>query len=58
MIFLFRHYPTTKHTQVADTPENRRIADNTKIQSNVSYCTYHIFSSYLPCHTLLPPLIK
>ncbi|VDI70204.1 Hypothetical predicted protein [Mytilus galloprovincialis] len=31
------HYPTTKPTQVADTPENRRIADNTKIQSNVKY---------------------
>ncbi|XP_052094654.1 LIM and SH3 domain protein F42H10.3-like isoform X7 [Mytilus californianus] len=31
------HYPTTKHTQVADTPENRRIKDNTKIQSNVQY---------------------
>ncbi|XP_052094657.1 LIM and SH3 domain protein 1-like isoform X10 [Mytilus californianus] len=31
------HYPTTKHTQVADTPENRRIKDNTKIQSNVKY---------------------
>ncbi|XP_063423106.1 LIM and SH3 domain protein 1-like isoform X12 [Mytilus trossulus] len=31
------HYPTSKPTQVADTPENRRIADNTKIQSNVKY---------------------
>ncbi|CAC5419998.1 LIM zinc-binding domain-containing Nebulette,LIM and SH3 domain protein 1,LIM and SH3 domain protein Lasp [Mytilus coruscus] len=31
------HYPTTKPTQVADTPENRRIADNTKIQSNIKY---------------------
>ncbi|XP_052094653.1 LIM and SH3 domain protein 1-like isoform X6 [Mytilus californianus] len=31
------HYPTTKHTQVADTPENRRIKDNTKIQSNIAY---------------------
>lgn len=31
------HYPETKFTQVADTPENRRIADNTKIQSNVKY---------------------
>ncbi|XP_063423098.1 LIM zinc-binding domain-containing Nebulette-like isoform X5 [Mytilus trossulus] len=31
------HYPTSKPTQVADTPENRRIADNTKIQSNVQY---------------------
>ncbi|KAK3105778.1 hypothetical protein FSP39_005450, partial [Pinctada imbricata] len=31
------HYPTTKHTVVADTPEARRIAENTKIQSNVQY---------------------
>ena len=32
---LCRHYPTTKHTQVADTPEARRIAENTRIQSQV-----------------------
>ncbi|XP_041371778.1 LIM and SH3 domain protein F42H10.3-like isoform X2 [Gigantopelta aegis] len=31
------HYPTTKFTAVADTPESRRIAENTKIQSNVQY---------------------
>ncbi|KAH9490407.1 LIM and SH3 domain protein 1 [Bulinus truncatus] len=31
------HYPTTKPTAVADTPEARRIAENTKIQSNVQY---------------------
>ncbi|KAK3730549.1 hypothetical protein RRG08_006399 [Elysia crispata] len=31
------HYPTTKHTVVADTPEARRIAENTKIQSNIQY---------------------
>ncbi|CAL1536763.1 unnamed protein product [Lymnaea stagnalis] len=31
------HYPTTKPTAVADTPESRRIAENTKIQSNVQY---------------------
>lgn len=31
------HYPQTKHTQVADTPEMRRIADNTVIQSNIKY---------------------
>uniref|UniRef100_A0A0B7B8F0 LIM zinc-binding domain-containing protein n=1 Tax=Arion vulgaris TaxID=1028688 RepID=A0A0B7B8F0_9EUPU len=31
------HCPTAKHTQVADTPETRRIAENTKIQSNVQY---------------------
>ena len=32
----FRHYPTTKFTAVADTPENKRLAANTKKQSNVS----------------------
>ncbi|KAL5010905.1 hypothetical protein ScPMuIL_013210 [Solemya velum] len=31
------HYPSQKHTVVADTPESRRIAENTKIQSNVKY---------------------
>ncbi|XP_059150253.1 LIM and SH3 domain protein F42H10.3-like isoform X4 [Physella acuta] len=31
------HYPTTKPTAVADTPESRRIAENTKIQSQVQY---------------------
>ncbi|KAL4229593.1 LIM and SH3 domain protein 1 [Mactra antiquata] len=31
------HYPQTKHTAVADTPESRRIAENTKIQSNIKY---------------------
>ena len=39
-----RHYPTTRHTQVADTPENRRLAQQTKQQSEVgmsfSLCTY------------------
>ena len=32
-----RHYPTTKFTAVADTPENRRLAKNTKAQSQVQY---------------------
>jgi len=31
------HYPTTKFTAVADTPENRRIATNTKLQSSIDY---------------------
>ncbi|XP_076324480.1 LIM and SH3 domain protein Lasp isoform X4 [Tachypleus tridentatus] len=31
------HVPHAKHTEVADTPEIRRIAENTKIQSNVKY---------------------
>lgn len=33
----FRHYPTTKFTAVADTPENLRLASNTKKQSNIQY---------------------
>ncbi|XP_048780659.2 LIM and SH3 domain protein Lasp-like isoform X3 [Ostrea edulis] len=31
------HYPTTSFTAVADTPENQRIKQNTKVQSNVQY---------------------
>lgn len=31
------HYPTTKFTAVADTPENKRLAANTKKQSNIEY---------------------
>ncbi len=31
------HYPTTKFTAVADTPENKRLAKNTAQQSNVVY---------------------
>jgi len=31
------HYPTTKFTAVADTPEARRLQENTKIQSQVQY---------------------
>eukprot|EP00794_Sanderia_malayensis_P006030 gene6030-6731_t len=31
------HYPTTKFTAVADTPENMRLAKNTAQQSNVVY---------------------
>lgn len=31
------HYPEIKHTQVAETPESKRIAENTKIQSQVKY---------------------
>ncbi|KAL9967699.1 hypothetical protein ACROYT_G025987 [Oculina patagonica] len=31
------HYPTTKFTAVADTPENVRLAQNTKKQSNIQY---------------------
>ncbi|XP_074652014.1 LIM and SH3 domain protein 1-like isoform X8 [Tubulanus polymorphus] len=31
------HYPTTKFTSVADTPENKRIAENTRNQSQIAY---------------------
>ena len=31
------HYPTTKFTTVADTPENRRLEKNTKNQSAIVY---------------------
>ncbi|XP_054719674.1 LIM and SH3 domain protein F42H10.3-like isoform X3 [Uloborus diversus] len=31
------HCPQAKHTAVADTPEIRRLAENTKLQSNVKY---------------------
>lgn len=31
------HYPTTKFTAVADTPEQRRLAQQTKTQSQVEY---------------------
>lgn len=40
-IFLFsyvcRHIPKAKATTIAETPELKRIAENTKIQSNVKY---------------------
>lgn len=32
-----RHIPKAKATTIAETPETRRIAENTKIQSNVKY---------------------
>ncbi|GAB1609820.1 LIM and SH3 domain protein F42H10.3-like isoform X8 [Argonauta hians] len=35
--FCSAHYPVTKFTVVADTPENRRIASNTKNQSSMHY---------------------
>lgn len=33
----FRHIPKAKHTTVAETPELKRLAENTKLQSNVSW---------------------
>jgi len=48
-----RHYPTTKHTVVADTPENRRIAKNTKVQSNVSQ---HVGMPLTLVHYVCSPL--
>lgn len=42
-IICFRHIPKAKHTTVAETPELKRIAENTKLQSNVSqFKTYFI----------------
>ncbi|XP_054751045.1 LIM and SH3 domain protein 1-like [Lytechinus pictus] len=35
------HYPTTKFTAVADTPENRRLQQQTKNQSNLQYHAEH-----------------
>lgn len=32
-----RHIPKAKATTIAETPEYKRIAENTKIQSNVNY---------------------
>lgn len=32
-----RHIPKAKATTIAETPEYKRIAENTKIQSNVKY---------------------
>ncbi|GBP44785.1 LIM and SH3 domain protein Lasp [Eumeta japonica] len=32
-----RHVPKAKHTTIAETPELKRIAENTKLQSNVKY---------------------
>ena len=37
LMFVFRHVPKAKATIVADTPEMKRLASNTKIQSNVQY---------------------
>lgn len=36
-LYIFRHIPKAKATAIADTPELKRIAENTKIQSNVQY---------------------
>ncbi len=33
----FRHCPQARATAVADTPESRRLAENTKLQSQVKY---------------------
>lgn len=35
--FHYSHIPKAKATAIADTPELKRIAENTKIQSNVMY---------------------
>lgn len=33
----FRHIPKAKATTIAETPELKRITENTKLQSNVKY---------------------
>lgn len=38
-----RHIPKAKATTVAETPELKRIAENTKLQSNVG-CNLNIFT--------------
>lgn len=37
ILFIYRHIPKAKATTMAETPELKRIAENTKIQSNVKY---------------------
>lgn len=37
LLLLDRHIPKAKATTMAETPELKRIAENTKIQSNVKY---------------------
>ncbi len=37
IIECFRHCPQARATAVADTPESRRLAENTKLQSQVKY---------------------
>ena len=37
---MYRHIPKAKATTVAETPELKRIAENTKLQSNVSSYFY------------------
>ena len=49
---LHRHYPQTKATVVADTPEMARFAHNTKIQSQVGIRLEYIKGA------LLVPLLR
>ncbi|RWS29059.1 LIM and SH3 domain protein F42H10.3-like isoform X1 [Leptotrombidium deliense] len=37
MPYCSAHIPQVRHTAVADTPEARRLAENTRIQSNIKY---------------------
>lgn len=36
-LYLFSHCPSLKPTTVAETPESRRLAENTRLQSQVKY---------------------
>lgn len=40
----YSHYPQQKPTVVSDNPELLRIKENTKIQSNVIFCSYSLLS--------------
>ena len=37
LFLTFRHIPKAKATSIAETPETKRIAENTKLQSNAKY---------------------
>ena len=50
------HYPTTRFTQVADTPEGRRLTEQTARQSEVCACVcvsvcIHTIHMYSPWHS-------
>ncbi|XP_033111031.1 LIM and SH3 domain protein 1-like [Anneissia japonica] len=53
------HYPTTKFTQVADTPENKRLAQQSKNQSQISYTSQSKKAVPLPSSpSSAPPPIR
>jgi hypothetical protein len=52
-LFFLRHIPKPKATTVADTPENQRLAENTKLQSNVNEPSRVVISP-TDCAQVLP----